>query len=261
MTAIRFLIACALLSLTVGCVTNPETGTSSFNMIPEGTELQLGLDAYSEVKATTKESTNARLKAIVQRVADRITAQTGVDYPYEVRLVESPEANAFCLPGGKIVFYTGILPILENEAGLAFVMGHEVGHAIARHGGQRMSQTLLVQAGLQVADLSMGDATQKPMLMAALGAGAQYGVLLPFSRGDESEADYMGMRYMARAGYDPNEAPKVWERMGRGGAQPPEWTSTHPSHERRSEDLRRAMAEAIKMYQNAPVRYGLGEDL
>ena len=261
MNAARLFVVCALLSLGCACITNPETGKRSFNVVPEATELQLGIDAYSEVKTSTRESSNSRQRAIVQRVADRITAQTGVAYQWEVRLVESNEVNAFCLPGGKIVVYTGILPVLESEAGLAFVMGHEVGHAIARHGGQRMSQTMIVQAGLQVADLSMGDSTQKPMIMGALGAGAQYGVLLPFSRGHESEADYMGMRYMARAGYDPHEAPKVWERMGRGSTQPPEWTSTHPSHENRAADLRDAMAEAMRFYEAAPKKYGLGEDL
>lgn len=253
-----YLLVLLLALSTLGaCVTNPETGRSSVNFIPESTEVSMGVQAFAEVKSETRESRDAQMIAVVQRVADRITAVTGKDYQWEVRLVESEQANAFVLPGGKIVIYTGLLPICETEAGLAFVMGHEVGHAIARHGGQRMTSTMIVQAGLQVADLTFTNGAQKPMIMAALGAGSQL-ASLKYSRSHESEADYMGIRYMAKAGYDPIVAPDLWVRMGQGSQQPPEILSTHPAHETRTADLKATMAEAQKLYQAAPQKYGVG---
>ncbi len=249
-----------VLSTLGACVTNPETGRSSFNIVPEATEISMGAQAFAQVKSESTESRDAKMIDVVQRVADRITAVTGKNYDWEVRLVESNQANAFVLPGGKIVIYTGILPICETESGLAFVMGHEVGHAIARHGGQRMSSTMVVQAGLQIADFSFNDSAQKPMIMAALGAGTQLGTL-KYSRVHESEADYMGIRYMAKAGYDPSVAPELWVRMGQGGQRPPEILSTHPANETRTAELRAVMKEAQALYQAAPKQYGQGVDL
>jgi predicted Zn-dependent protease len=165
-----------------------------------------------------------------------------------------PLANAFCLPGGKIVVFTGILPYAKTEAGLATVMGHEMAHAIARHGSQRLLRSSMAQTVMMGASFSIGDMDpqQRQAVMAALGAGAQYGVLLPFSRDHEAEADEMGLIYMARAHYDPRESISFWERMSEsGGRTPPEFMSTHPAHETRIERLRAAMPKAIAEYERA----------
>jgi len=258
---IRLTVALCGVFFLGACVTNPETGRRSFNVIPDATLEAMGAQAYQEVLASEPRSRDARLTVIVQRVADRIAAASGKNFQWEVNLIDNPQANAFVLPGGKIIVYTGILPICETESGLAFVMGHEVGHAVAEHGGERMTQTLLIQSGLAVADLTLGDSAQKPFIMGAVGMGAQYGVLMPFSRSHESDADHMGIRYMARAGYDPSVAPEIWRRMGRGGQQPPEFLSTHPSHETRTARLEELMNEAQEIYGNAATKYGAGERL
>jgi predicted Zn-dependent protease len=252
--------------IVLGCVTNPETGKRSFAPLPESMVNNMALEAYQETLQSEKVSTNSKWNTIVQRVADRIAksadqvAKTG--YQWECNLVENPQANAFCMPGGKMMVYTGILPICETEAGLAFVMGHEVGHAVAQHGNQRMSQGLLVNLGLQVADISFQDSAQRDVIMQSLGMGSQLGTLY-YSRGHESEADYMGLRYMARAGYDPTVGPDFWKRMGSlaKGEKPPEILSTHPSDDRRAADLAANMAEAKKLYDAAPTKYGLGDRL
>ncbi|MEZ6197473.1 MAG: M48 family metallopeptidase [Planctomycetota bacterium] len=253
--------AAIALMLVPACQTNPETGRSGINLVPDSYMNSLGAQAYAEVKQTEKRSTDQRLTAIVERVAGRITAAAGEQMEWEVTLVESPQANAFVLPGGKIVVYTGILPICQTEAALAFVLGHEVGHAIARHGSERASQTLIVQGGLTLADLSLGTGQNKELIMGVLGTGAQYGVLLPYSRAHESDADHTGIRYMARAGYDPRVAPDLWLRMGAQGQEPPEFSSTHPNSERRASDLQGLMKEAMEIYEKAPVKHGVGEAL
>ncbi len=251
-----------LVAVLAACATNPVTGRRSLQLVPENQMQALGLQAYKEVLAKSQVSNDARRTEIVRRVANRIAAVTNKDYNWEVNLIDSNEANAFVLPGGKIVVYTGILPICENEAGLAFVLGHEVGHAIARHGGERISQSMVVEAGLTVADISLRSNSQRGLIMAALGVGAQYGVMLPFSRDNESEADHMGIVYMAKAGYDPSEAPKLWQRMAaRGGPQPPEFLSTHPSHATRIQQLNDLLPKALSLYEAAEPKYGLGAKL
>ena len=258
--------AAAVLGLVVlvfaACETNPVTGRKSLVLVPESTMRDLGAQAYQEVLAAQPASTDRRMTTIVNRIAGRITEASGEKMAWETTLIDDPQANAFVLPGGKIVVYTGILPICQTEAGLAFVMGHEVGHAVARHGAERMSQYLLADLGLQVADIAFSDNSQRGLIMGALGAGAQVGVLLPFSRAHESDADHTGLIYMARAGYDPRVAPDLWRRMGAGGgAQPPEFLSTHPAHGTRTADLEALMPKALEIYNNAPVRYGVGEVL
>ena len=245
------------------CQTNPVTGRSSLNMVPESTLNSLGAQGYQEVISKEPISRDARKTEIVRRVAQRIAAVSPVQMDWEVSLIESNQANAFVLPGGKIVVYTGILPICDTEAGLAFVLGHEVGHAVAKHGGERMTQSLLIQGGLAVADLSLGTNESAPMIMGALGAGAQYGVLLPFSRSHESEADHMGILFMAEAGYDPRVAPDLWVRMGQasGGQAPPEFASTHPSNERRTAELETLVPQAMEIYEKSNRKYGLGVKL
>src|SRR3954470_1470982 len=238
-------------------ITNPETGGTTRVALSSEQEEQLGLQRYQEVLSQSDVVQGGPERERVVRMADRLARATGDaarDFKWQVNLVRSPQVNAFCLPGGKIVVFTGILPVTRTEGALAAVMGHEMAHAVARHGSQRLLRTSLAQTLLVGANYSMGnmDPQQRQTIMAALGAGAQYGVILPFSREHETEADEMGLLYMARAGYDPHEAISFWERMSNaGGAQPPEFASTHPSHGRRIQDLQAYLPKAMAEYQKA----------
>jgi len=241
-------------------VTNPETGRTARVGLSSEQEDQLGLQSYSEVLSQSEVIERGAEHDEVVRVAQRLAAATGPaakDFHWQVNLVRSSEVNAFCLPGGKIVVYTGILPYANTEAALAAVMGHEMAHAVARHGSQRLLRTSMAQTLLMGANVSMGnmDSRERQTIMAALGAGAQYGVILPFSREHETEADEMGLLYMARAGYDPHEAITFWQRMSSAASpQPPEFASTHPSHGRRIEDLQAFMPKAMAEYAHAKGR-------
>ena len=202
------------------------------------------------------------MNQIIRRVGQRIASVS--DMPkleWEIKLIESDQKNAFALPGGKIAIYTGILSIAKNEAGLATVMSHEIAHVIARHGAQRMTQQMLLQGAMIGAGLSMKNSTQKNIVLSALGVGVLYGFTLPFSRLHESEADQIGLIYMAKAGYDPNEAINFWERFGqvKGGKGPPEWASTHPADATRIQGLRSYLSRAKYDYQTVKVKYGLGQ--
>jgi predicted Zn-dependent protease len=234
--------------------TNPETGRTARVALSAPQEQALGLQSYREVLAQSEVVPRGPEHDVVVRVAQRLIRAVGAagqDFDWDVSVVRSEQANAFCLPGGKIVVYTGILPYTQNEAALAAVMGHEMAHAIARHGAQRMLRTNLAQtvmAGAQFSFTDM-DPRDRQVVLAALGAGAQYGVLLPFSREHESEADAMGLMYMAHAGYDPREAISFWERMeNSGGRQPPEFMSTHPSNATRIARLQQLMPKALEAY-------------
>jgi len=235
-------------------VTNPETGRSVRVAMSPAQEQALGLQSYREVLSQSEVVTSGPELDLVQRVARRLAGaagNAGGDFDWQVSLIRSPQANAFCLPGGKIAVYTGILPITRDEEGLAAVMGHEMAHAIARHGSQRLLRTSLAQTVMMGAQFSFSDMdwNQRRMIIAALGAGAQYGVLLPFSRDHETEADEMGVLIMARAGYDPTASIAFWERMAQaGGGQPPEFASTHPSNESRIRHLRQIMPRAQAEY-------------
>ena len=238
-------------------VVNPETGREARVAMSTEQEATLGLQSFQQVLAQSELVRSGAEYDLVQRVARRLAdaiGDSGEGFEWEVAVVKSDQANAFCLPGGKIAVYTGILPYTKTEAGLAAVMGHEMAHAIARHGSQRLLRTSVAQTVMMGAQFSLTelDWEQRRMVLAALGAGAQYGVLLPFSRGHETEADQMGLLYMARAGYDPTEAVGFWERMsnaGGGGRAPPEFASTHPSHETRVRDLQAFMPRAQQEYQ------------
>jgi len=251
-----------LFILAVGCVTTPETGRRAFIITSESEESQMGTSAYQEVLKNEHVSNNLHWNAILQRVGKHISqAANKPDYQWEFQLIESPEANAFCLPGGKVAVYTGILKVAKNEAGLAAIIGHEVAHATARHGGQRITVALGTQLGLAALSQIIGgqDSDQKKLLMAALGIGANVGAVLPFSRANESEADEIGLIYMARAGYDPIEAPRFWERFARiGGTLPTEFLSTHPGSEQRKNSLISQLPRAQKIY-NQSSKYGLGD--
>jgi len=238
--------------------TNPETGRVQRVSMSTDQEETLGLQAFQEVLASSDVVESGPAAEAVRRVSSRIAAQTGSaasSFKWQVSVVNSEQVNAFCLPGGKIVVYTGILPVAKTEAGLATVIGHEVAHAVARHGAQRVFQNSLVQTALIGASFSLSDMDfrQRQTIMGLLGAGATYGVMLPFGRDHEVEADQMGLLYMARAGYDPREAIPFWERMGQaaGNGQPPEFMSTHPSHGTRIQNLQAFMSRAIEEYEKS----------
>jgi len=198
-----------------------------------------------------------RCGAKIQKAVEDYLAQNGLsshvaNFKWEFNLVEDDTPNAWCMPGGKVVFYTGILPYTKSETGLAVVMGHEIAHAIARHGSERMGHQVIQQYGTQALATVLQDESEKSQLMfnAALGLGGKYLVMLPFSRSHETEADKMGLIFMAMAGYNPNEAVEFWGRMSQGGGQkPPEFFSTHPSDNTRIANLKAYMPEAMKYYK------------
>ena len=249
----RAFVAAALLAVTA-CQTVPVTGRSQLILLSESSEVQMGLTSYREVLSKGKVSADPTLNAQVTRVGQRIAQATGKDYQWEFKVLEDKQANAFCLPGGKVAVYTGILPLTQDDAGLAAVLGHEVSHAIARHGGERVSQGLLVQTGLaatQVA-LARNDPRTVQSVTSLLGAGAAVGLLLPWSRAQESEADHLGLIYMAKAGYHPSAARDLWVRMAqaeRGQGRPPEFLSTHPASETRIKQIEGWIPEALQYYQ------------
>ncbi|OQA56646.1 MAG: TPR repeat-containing protein YfgC precursor [Candidatus Omnitrophica bacterium ADurb.Bin277] len=256
-----FLVSMLVLA---GCATVPITGRQQLSFIPQGQLLTLSDQGYREVLSQSTLSGNAAQTAEVVEVGQRIAAaaesfmrDSGMEkeisnYKWEFKLIQDDKTvNAFCMPGGKIVVYTGILPVTQDKNGLATVMSHEVAHAIANHGGERMSQQLVIQAGgMGLSQLMKTKPEQaRQILMQVYGAGTQVGVLLPYSRSHESEADRIGLILMARAGYDPKTAVAFWERMSRfGGSTPPEILSTHPANARRIADIRKAIPEAETYY-------------
>lgn len=261
MTAVRRLHAVAglfLLLLAIaplGCETVPYTGRRQLQLVSADEEAQMGVQAYQEIVGKQTLSTDAQTSAMVQRVGSRIAAVSGVSSQWEFRLIQDDkQANAFALPGGKVAVYTGILPITRDEAGLAAVVGHEIAHVVARHGGERLSQQMGVQT---VTQLLAGMASSNPatvqLVSAALGAGAQVGVLLPFGRAQESEADHVGLILMAKAGYDPRAAAELWKRMAEAakGQRPPEFLSTHPSEATRVQQIEGWLPEALTYYRPA----------
>jgi predicted Zn-dependent protease len=246
----------AILTALVACSTVPITGRHQLLLLSEGEERQMGLSSYQAVLKKSRLSSDPVATEQVRRVGRRIAEATGrTDYQWEFNLIEdNKQVNAFCLPGGKVAVYTGILPMTRDDAGLAAVLGHEVSHAIARHGGERVSQGLLVQVGLaatQVA-LSRNDPAAVQQVTALLGAGSTVGLLLPWSRSQESEADHLGLIFMAKAGYHPSAARDLWVRMAqaaRSSGRPPEFLSTHPSEETRISQIEAWIPEALQHYQ------------
>lgn len=259
-------ITTVLISLSlfiISCSSVPVTGRKQLNIIPSGQLLSMSYQQYDQFLKENRISNNQQQKALVQKVGKNI--QRAVEhyfrekgltdqlegYQWEFNLVESDEVNAWCMPGGKVVFYEGILPVCEDENGIAVVMGHEVAHAIAEHGNERMSQGLIAQLGGIALSEALKEKPQQTqqLWMAAYGLGAQVGVLLPFSRTQESEADQLGLIFMAIAGYNPNEAVEFWQRMAKlGGGAPPEFLSTHPAHTTRINDIKEHIPEAMEYY-------------
>jgi predicted Zn-dependent protease len=268
----RFLIfmLCGIFSLAiflVSCSTVPVTGRSQLSLIPGSTMLSMSAQQYGEFLKTNPPSKDQNGTQLINKVGKRI--QTAVEqyfaqqkmseqlegYKWEYNLVDSKDVNAWCMPGGKVVVYTGILPVTKDENGLAVVLGHEISHAIAEHGNERMSQELVTQLGgmaLLEALKKKPQETQQ-LWMTVFGVGAQLGALLPYSRLHENEADHLGLIFMAMAGYDPNTSVQFWQRMAamKSGQAPPEFLSTHPSDQTRIENIKKEIPEAMKYYKPA----------
>ncbi len=242
----------------MACSTTPETGRQQLNLVSDDQMNQMGEEAYKQLLSESKISKNRELNEQVQAIGRRIAKASGIDYNWEFTVIDDPKTvNAFCLPGGKVGVYTGLIPIAENTAGLAAVIGHEVAHAVLRHSSERMSQEMVTQFGLAVASMSFGDSKYRDLIAGAMGIGAVYGITLPFSRYHEAEADQVGLEYMAKAGYDPQEAIALWYRMGEeGGSRPPEFLSTHPDPVKRAKDLQKKLPEALALYRTSPYKSG-----
>ena len=245
------------------CSTVPLTGRSQLNMIPSSEMLSMSFQQYDQFLKENKLSTNQTEVNLVkstglkiQHAVERYLQENNMSnrlngYKWEFNLVESDQVNAWCMPGGKVVVYTGILPVTQDESGLAVVMGHEIAHAVAEHGNERMSDALIQQLGGVALSVALKDEpeTTRGLFLAAYGIGTTVGVMLPFSRTQESEADHLGLIFMAMAGYNPNVAVGFWQRMAKtGGGSTPEFLSTHPSYNTRIEDLKKWMPEAMKYY-------------
>ncbi|MGV6858557.1 MAG: M48 family metallopeptidase [bacterium] len=240
--------------LVVACASSP-LGRKQLILLPAGQMEQMGIAAYSEMKTKQPLEKDPAKEKYVECVARAITAELGGQYKgkqWEVTVFKDKAPNAFALPGGKIGVHSGMLKTAKTPDQLAAVLGHEVGHVIARHGNERVSANLASQAGLQVAAVMAGSSAKKQAALAALGVGVQVGVLLPYSRTHESEADLIGVDLMAKAGFDPRESVKLWENMAKdAGKSPPEFLSTHPGHETRIKQLKKRMPHALKLFEQA----------
>ena len=268
---IPILIGLAVIGMTAvrGCQKGPFGRPQIVGLNPEQ-EAKLGLQAFKETlsnarvvnKGATVEAVRTVAKRLIRATAnEQFRAMIGTPIPkfeWELEVVDDQQVNAFCLPGGKIVVYTAILPVAETDAGLATVIGHEISHALAHHGAERMAQQQMVQVGLSSAGASMGDMDpgRRRQLLSVLNAGANFGILR-YSRKHETEADHMGLLLMAAAGYDPEETIRFWERMSAatsGGSEPPEFMSTHPNHTTRISDLKSWIPSAMPLYQNSQMK-------
>ncbi|WP_396637310.1 M48 family metallopeptidase [Maribacter sp. R77961] len=260
----KIVLIIALFMGVSGCKVNPFTGQKTLNFYPNSQIFPMAFAQYDQFLGENKVITGTKEANMITRTGQRISAAAErwlaangypgylSDYKWEYNLVNDEAVNAWCMPGGKIVFYTGILPITQTETGVAVVMGHEVAHALADHGAQRMSAGMLQQVGAVAGNIAIKDPKTRNIFNQAYGVGSQVGVMLPFSRGHETEADRIGLQIMAIAGYDPYEAAELWKRMkaNSGGQAPPEFMSTHPSNDTRINNLTvwapEAAAEAAK---------------
>jgi predicted Zn-dependent protease len=260
----RFIPHALLTLLLTACVAAPLTGRRQLIIVPQDTMLSMSFQQYNDFLAKNPPSSDKAGAQLVlsagtkiQHAVEQFFAAKGMTnklagYKWEFHLVQSKDVNAWCMPGGKVVVYSGILPVTQNEAGLAVVLGHEIAHAVANHGNERMSQGLLAEFGATALDTALKDKPQETRQLwdTVFGVGAQYGALLPYSRIQESEADHLGLIFMAMAGYDPHEAPEFWKRMSQlGGQKPPEFLSTHPSDETRMRKINEWIPEAMTYYK------------
>lgn len=264
MKLLKLFIPLLVILLTIYyCNTVPITGRKQLNIIPASQINSLSFQQYDEFIKSNKLSNDAKATEMVRKVglnikeavenyfAEKNWSKQLEGYQWEFNLIESDEVNAWCMPGGKVVIYTGILPITKDETGLAVVMGHEIAHAIAQHGSERMTQGLLQQLGGMALDVALQNepAATRQLFLTAYGIGSTLGVILPYSRTHESEADRLGLIFMALAGYDPNQAVDFWQRMANlNKAKVPEFLSTHPSDQTRIDDLRKHLPEALRYY-------------
>ncbi len=250
--------------LLIACGTVPFSGRKQFTVIPASQMISLANDSYAQTLKENKISDNEQYTNQVRRVGNRISSAVeqyfknqGMEerlknYQWEFNVLSSEAVNAWCMPGGKIAFYEGILPICQDDNGVAVVMAHEIAHAVARHGNERMSQQLSVQLGGMVLSeaLKKEEETTRKLALAAFGLGSQVGYLLPYSRTHEREADELGLYFMAMANYDPRGAPDFWKRMkDKGGSRPPEFLSTHPHPKNRIANMEEHMEKALEYYQ------------
>jgi metalloendopeptidase OMA1, mitochondrial len=249
--------AAILLWLAVGvaaCSTVPYTRRSQLILVSSEEEAKLGAQAFDEVLKKGRVDDRPVVNGPVQDVGQRIARVANrPDYHWQFVVIDDPkQQNAFALPGGKVAVYTGLFPTAETTTGLAVVLGHEIAHALARHGAERMSQAMAAEAGGTLLGAVFGGGPGTSAILAAYGLGAQVGVLLPYSRTQESEADHIGLLLMAQAGYDPHGALAFWQRMERAGGQnPPEFLSTHPSHGTREQQIQAWLPEALRYFEAA----------
>lgn len=236
-----------------GCTTVPETGRKQFNLLSPEQEMEMGIASFTEIKKQGPISTDVKTAEMVRRVGERIAAVAPLpNAQWEFVLIDSPEANAFCLPGGKVGVYTGILEYTRDEAGLATVLGHEVAHAVARHGGERVSQQMGFQVVGALIEESLKESEWREAVVTGYGLGSSVGVALPHSRLQESEADEMGLIYMARAGFNPQAAVAFWERFSQldaNSSSTPWFLRTHPVSADRAAELRALMPRAMEEYR------------
>jgi predicted Zn-dependent protease len=244
-----------LVAIPLGCETVPYTGRRQIQLVSPNEEAQMGVQSFKEIVGKATLSNDAQVNALVQRVGSRIAAVTDLGYQWEFRVIQDDkQANAFALPGGKVAVYTGMLSVTRDEAGLAAVLGHEIAHVLARHGGERLSQQMGVQTVTQVlAGMASSNPATVQLVSAALGAGASVGVLLPWGRAQESEADHLGLILMAKAGYDPRASLEIWKRMAEAakGQRPAEFLSTHPAEATRIQQIEGWLPEALTYYRPA----------
>ena len=247
------------------CSRVPITGRRQLNLVPSSIMNSMSLQSYNEFISSNKLSDNVEQTEMVKRVGERIgqavekySAQEGMSlkgYSWEFNLIEDPSVNAWAMPGGKVVVYTGLLPVAEDEVGLAVVMGHEIAHAIAKHGSERMTQGLIVEMGGMALSqaLAKQPALTQQLFMKSYGTGTQVGVILPFSRKHETEADHLGLIFMAMADYDPHVAVDFWQRMAsaKKGEAPMELLSTHPADETRIRNIKKIIPQAMRYYHQS----------
>jgi predicted Zn-dependent protease len=267
-----FLFTVIIGIIIYACSSVPITGRKQLSLVSDQEVLSLSLQEYNDYIKTAKKSTDKNATALVEKVGKSIANAVELyyksvnaedllkDYAWEFNLIDDAQVNAFCMPGGKIVVYSGILPVTQDETGLAVVLGHEVAHAVAKHANERMSQQVLAQYGAEALNGLSGKSSEatKSIAQQVYGLGAQYGVLLPFGRKQETEADHLGLIFMAIAGYNPQAAVPFWERMSQSGSSVPEFMSTHPSDATRVSNITKELPEALEVYKGVWGNYPSG---
>jgi len=257
---VRLILSVCIAIAVSACATSPE-GRSQLKLLPDDQIDSMGVQSFEQIKQDTPETQNENMRAYVQCIANAIIPQLDENNnpsSWEVRVFADDQANAFALPGNKIGVYEGLLKYAVNQDQVAAVMGHELAHVIAQHGNERVSDQLAAQAGIAIAAIALGTSDtsddNKALILAGLGLGVQYGVILPFSRTHESEADLIGLDLMASSGFNPRESVTLWENMAKAGGQSPEFLSTHPSSSTRINDLNARMSRALDLYSQAQAK-------